>query len=49
MAGITVFEVGNCVTTPLILRATELFQPGLALSGSRAPAVRRPNRRFAGQ
>jgi len=28
MAGITVFELGNCAATLLILRATELFQPG---------------------
>jgi MFS family permease len=28
MTGITVFELGNCAATLLILRATELFQPG---------------------
>lgn len=28
MAGVAAFEVGNCATTLLILRATELFQPG---------------------
>jgi MFS family permease len=28
MTGITVFEIGNCAATLLILRATELFQPG---------------------
>jgi MFS family permease len=28
MAGITAFEIGNCAATLLILRATELFDPG---------------------
>ncbi len=28
MAGVTAFEIGNCAATLLILRATELFQPG---------------------
>ena len=28
MIGITAFEIGNCAATLLILRATELFQPG---------------------
>ena len=28
MVGITMFEIGNCAATLLILRATELFQPG---------------------
>ena len=28
MVGITAFEIGNCAATLLILRATELFQPG---------------------
>ena len=28
MVGITAFEIGNCAATLLILRATELFEPG---------------------
>ena len=34
MIGVAAFEVGNCAATLLILRATELFQPGRSRDGA---------------
>jgi MFS family permease len=39
LAPVTLFELGNCATTLLILRATSLLHPGRALSDAAALAV----------
>jgi MFS family permease len=38
-AGITAFELGNCAATLLILRATELFEPGRSTDAANTAAL----------
>jgi MFS family permease len=38
-AGIAAFELGNCAATLLILRATELFEPGRSTEGATTAAL----------